>query len=162
MATSKTKKEKKLMTLAFVRVGDKILLGRKKKKGFGYSKWNGLGGKVEPDEEIDVAMIRETFEECGINVEKYCKIGTLHFYYIDDPDMETHVYRIDEYGGKEDHSFEMEIKWHDSSLLPFAEMWPDDTFWMPYFLANNKFVGEFFFDEKYNIVKHKLSELKSE
>jgi hypothetical protein len=32
-------------------VNDKILLGFKK-RGFGLHKWNGLGGKVEPNESI--------------------------------------------------------------------------------------------------------------
>ncbi|NCN21932.1 hypothetical protein GW758_03830 [Candidatus Falkowbacteria bacterium] len=25
-------------------------------------------------------------------------------------------------------------------------MWPDDIYWMPYFLENKKFVGKFLFD----------------
>ena len=44
---------RKLYTLVFVRdyANSKILLGYKK-RGFGMHKWNGLGGKVEPDETI--------------------------------------------------------------------------------------------------------------
>jgi 8-oxo-dGTP pyrophosphatase MutT (NUDIX family) len=44
---------RKVYSLIFVRdiVNDKILLGYKK-RGFGLHKWNGLGGKVEPNESI--------------------------------------------------------------------------------------------------------------
>lgn len=44
---------RRLYTLVFVRdlQNKKILLGYKK-RGFGKDKWNGLGGKVEPNETI--------------------------------------------------------------------------------------------------------------
>jgi hypothetical protein len=44
---------RKVYSLIFVRdnANDKILLGYKK-RGFGIHKWNGLGGKVEPNESI--------------------------------------------------------------------------------------------------------------
>ncbi len=48
---------KKVLTLVFVREGDKILLGLKK-RGFGKGKWNGFGGKVERGETIKQATIR--------------------------------------------------------------------------------------------------------
>lgn len=150
--------DKKIMTLAFVRRDDEILLGRKK-RGFGVSKWNGLGGKLNLGEELDDAMKREVLEESGIKVEKFIELGLLNFHYIDDPDMETHIFRIDLYQGKEDHSEEMEVKWFDIGSLPFSEMWPDDKFWMPLFLANKKFEGEFWFDKDYKIVKHVIGKV---
>lgn len=44
---------RKVYTCVFLRDpgGKKILLGYKK-RGFGAQKWNGLGGKVEPNETI--------------------------------------------------------------------------------------------------------------
>ena len=50
------KKEKKIMTEALARSKDSILLGRRKKDGFGQGKWLGLGGKVEVGETIEQAM----------------------------------------------------------------------------------------------------------
>lgn len=41
----------KLYTLAFIRDGNNILLGMKK-RGFGAGRWNGFGGKVDADETI--------------------------------------------------------------------------------------------------------------
>jgi 8-oxo-dGTP pyrophosphatase MutT (NUDIX family) len=34
-----------------------------KKRGFGEGRWNGVGGKVEPGESIEAALIREAKEE---------------------------------------------------------------------------------------------------
>ncbi|XP_037783471.1 7,8-dihydro-8-oxoguanine triphosphatase-like [Penaeus monodon] len=55
---------RKLLTLMFIREGEKILLGYKK-RGFGQGRWNGFGGKVEAGETPEQAAIRETKEEAG-------------------------------------------------------------------------------------------------
>jgi hypothetical protein len=50
--------KKRLYTLVFVRQPGRVLLGMKK-RGFGQGKWNGFGGKVEPNEEVTTAAVRE-------------------------------------------------------------------------------------------------------
>jgi 8-oxo-dGTP diphosphatase/2-hydroxy-dATP diphosphatase len=57
----------KQYTNAFVVIGDKILLGMKK-RGIGEGMWNGFGGKPEPGETILQAAYRELKEECGIQI----------------------------------------------------------------------------------------------
>ena len=47
----------KILTLAFVRRQEEILLGYKK-RGFGAGNWNGFGGKVETGETIEDAAKR--------------------------------------------------------------------------------------------------------
>ena len=47
----------KLLTLAFVKASNQILLGFKK-TGFGSGRWNGFGGKVESGETIEEAAKR--------------------------------------------------------------------------------------------------------
>jgi len=37
-----------------------------KKRGFGAHLWNGFGGKVDPNETITAAAIREMEEESGV------------------------------------------------------------------------------------------------
>ena len=61
---------KKLLTLVFLREGEKVLLGMKK-RGFGEGKWNGFGGKVEAGETIIEAAAREVKEECGYIVQTH-------------------------------------------------------------------------------------------
>ena len=52
-----TELTRRILTLLFVREGDRILLGYKK-NGFGKGKWNGFGGKVKDGETIEEAAIR--------------------------------------------------------------------------------------------------------
>jgi len=73
--------KKKVMTLVYIRNEDKVLLGMKK-RGFGEGKWNGFGGKVEPNESILQGAIREVQEECGVDIKPgflYCLSKKLSF-----------------------------------------------------------------------------------
>lgn len=54
-------------TICFIRKSDKILLlNRNKKPNMGM--WNGVGGKIEENETPYEGIIRETFEETGIEL----------------------------------------------------------------------------------------------
>jgi len=46
----------------------RVLLVQKKKPDFQKDKWNGVGGKVEPNEPWEIAMAREFREETGIDI----------------------------------------------------------------------------------------------
>lgn len=46
--------------------GQKVLLIKKAKPLWQEGKFNGLGGKIEPRETAQQAMVRELYEECGI------------------------------------------------------------------------------------------------
>jgi len=53
------------LTLLFLIKDDQILLAMKK-RGFGAGRFNGVGGKVEPGETIEQALIRESQEEINV------------------------------------------------------------------------------------------------
>ncbi|NNL68122.1 MAG: NUDIX domain-containing protein [Myxococcales bacterium] len=58
-----------MVTLAFVRCGDAVLLLRHPEGGRRFpGQWNGIGGHVEPGEGICAAAHRELREEAGIDV----------------------------------------------------------------------------------------------
>src|SRR5687768_15939600 len=59
---------------------NEILLGMKK-TGFGAGKYAGFGGKVESEETVEAATIRELKEEAGINtsIEDLCPMARLTF-----------------------------------------------------------------------------------
>ena len=151
------KKEKKIMTEALARSKDSILLGRRKKDGFGQGKWLGLGGKVEVGETIEQAMKRECQEEANIEVRDFEKRGVLTFYYVDDPDMEVHYFEILKYIGEPSDSDEMEVIWTKINEIPYEKMWPNDRYWLPMFLEKKYFEGEFYFDKDYKIVDFNIS-----
>ena len=58
----------KVASLCFLvdKKNKRVLMGMKK-RGFGAGKYNGFGGKVEAGETIEEAVIRELWEESGVN-----------------------------------------------------------------------------------------------
>ena len=70
-----------------VRDDGSILLGRKR-RGMGYGKWNGFGGKIEPGETMRQCACRELFEECGLIMapEKLIMAADLYFHQPSDPE----------------------------------------------------------------------------
>src|SRR5690349_5636557 len=65
-------------TLLLLRKDDDILLAMKK-RGFGAGKWNGVGGKLEPGESIEEALVRESIEEVGVTPKSWQKVAELDF-----------------------------------------------------------------------------------
>lgn len=143
---------KKIQTLCFLRKDEKILLGMKK-RGFGAGRWNGFGGKVEQGETIEEAAKRETIEESGIKVQDLEKFGVVNFTFEGNEDiLEVHFFEIKDYSGEPAETEEMKPKWFDFKDIPLDDMWPDDKFWMPLFLKNRNFKGNFKFDKRGGIV----------
>lgn len=64
---------------AFSQTGGNILLIKKAKPEWQAGKLNGIGGKVEPFEKFDAAMVREFFEETGVStdVSDWTRLGKL-------------------------------------------------------------------------------------
>lgn len=71
-------------TICFIRKGDRILLlNRNKKPTMGM--WNGVGGKIEEYETPYEGVIRETFEETGIELPSVTYKGNVIFKVKDEP-----------------------------------------------------------------------------
>ncbi|EPS40099.1 hypothetical protein H072_6102 [Dactylellina haptotyla CBS 200.50] len=84
---------------------DRVLLGYKL-RGFGQGKYNGFGGKVEADETITAAAVRELHEESGLLVEEPDMIqrGALLLETVaddDSPILEIHVFTTERWHGTE-------------------------------------------------------------
>lgn len=146
--------DKKIMTEALIVKNGKVLLGQRKKNGFGQGKWLGCGGKVEPGETIDEAMCREFKEEACVSVLEFVKRGVLTFHYINDPCMEVHYYEALKNTGAPKETNEMIVKWFKIEDIPYDQMFPNDRYWLPMFLKKKFFKGEFYFNSKYEIDKY--------
>ncbi len=152
---------KKLLTLCLAMKEGKVLLGMKK-RGFGAGRWNGFGGKVEPNETIEEAAKRETQEECGVTIESMEKVG-IHEFEFDAKRgeiLEVHVFRIDGFSGDPQETEEMKPQWFTFADIPYDTMWSDDRFWLPLFLAGKKFRTKFLFGEGDAVLEKSVLELE--
>ena len=67
-----------LGTLGYVVAGEHVLLVHRGRKGDVHAgKWNGLGGKLEADEDVYSCLCRELREEAGIEVTRARLRGTV-------------------------------------------------------------------------------------
>ncbi len=132
--------------------GKKELLLAMKKRGFGFGKWNGVGGKIDSekgDKNIVETAIRETEEEIGVKVKKLEKVAVLNFYfpYNQTWDQDAHVFLVRDWEGEPKETEEMMPKWFKAEEIPFEKMWDDDRFWLPLVLKGKKLKAKFVFEE---------------
>jgi mutator protein MutT len=121
-----------------------ILLGHKR-RGMGYGKWNGFGGKIEPGETMRQCAVRELREESGLVAdEKDLElVGDLYFDCPDSPEW-AHagiVYFVRRWKGTPALSDEMEPRWFALENLPYDDMWQADCRWLPMVLSGKKIRG---------------------
>lgn len=146
----------KTLSLLFLRQGDQVLLAMKK-RGFGEGRWNGVGGKVEADETVEAAMIREAEEEIGVTPTVYEKVADIRFdeYFKGEPTlMHVHVYIATEWKGEPAETEEMAPTWFAISAIPYETMWPDDPYWLPQVLVGKKISADFKLDASDAILSH--------
>jgi 8-oxo-dGTP diphosphatase/2-hydroxy-dATP diphosphatase len=135
-------------TICFLVRGDEVLIAMKK-RGFGKGFWNGVGGKVDSEETVEQAAIRETREEIGVTVKNIKQRAVINFYFPSKPDwnQQVFVYLTSDWEGDPTESEEMRPEWYKKSELPFDEMWADDRHWLPRVLNGEEITGEFLFGD---------------
>ncbi|XP_028611841.1 7,8-dihydro-8-oxoguanine triphosphatase [Grammomys surdaster] len=149
----------KLYTLVLVVQPQRVLLGMKK-RGFGAGRWNGFGGKVQEGETIEDGAKRELLEESGLRVDTLHKVGHISFEFVGSPElMDVHIFSTDHVHGMPTESEEMRPQWFQLDQIPFAHMWPDDSYWFPLLLQKKKFCGHFKFHDQDTILDYSLREV---
>lgn len=150
-------------TLVFLQRPGELLLAMKK-RGHGQGHWNGAGGKVEPNETIEQAMVRECSEEIGVTPTTYTKAAENIFYqpYKGEPCENTvHVYLCTAWEGQPTESDEMAPQWFSISQIPYDHMWPDDIHWLPQVLNGAKISGAFYYDDDNKLTSSDITEVES-
>ena len=99
-----------------------------------FGKYNGLGGKLEPGEDIVVGMKREIREEAGIECTQPVLRGTISW-----PGFGKHgedwfgfLFRIDSFTGTPiERNAEGTLQWVDRDRLLELELWEGDHHFLP-------------------------------
>ena len=136
------------VTLCFLTRPNEVLLAMKK-RGFGAGRWNGVGGKVAPDETILAAARREIREEICVDTkpEHLESRGTIEFYFPHKPDwnQRVHIFFVNAWEGEPTESEEMRPLWHTHDRIPYDRMWVDDSHWLPKVLSGKSVRATFRF-----------------
>jgi 8-oxo-dGTP diphosphatase len=120
-----------------------------KKRGFGEGKYNGVGGKVGPDETITAAAVREAREEIGVELYESdltrCAVHRFSFEEKPEWGLRCHVFTARSWRGEPVETEEMAPQWFPLSAIPFEHMWVDDKHWLPLVLEGKSLDTDFHF-----------------
>lgn len=134
-----------------------------KKKKIGAGKWNGYGGKPEPEDKMirDTAL-RELFDESGKGIkadpEDLIPCALVDFYFFenktDTPNWSVVVYLLERSSGEASETDEMgEPHSFAFDAIPYDNMMPGDREFLPKILRKETFHGVIRFNEDQTAVE---------
>jgi 8-oxo-dGTP diphosphatase len=97
-------------------------------------KYNGLGGKMHPDEDVVTCIRREVREEAGVECVDLRLRGTINWtgFGPGAEDWLGFVFRVDRYAGEPlSRNNEGELLWHPLDRLNDLPMWQGDRHFLP-------------------------------
>ena len=97
-------------------------------------KYNGLGGKMLPDEDVVTCLRREILEESGLECKEMVLRGTINWtgFGPGGEDWLGFIFRIDRFSGDPFTSNEEgELSWVDLGDLDKLPMWEGDRYFLP-------------------------------
>ena len=133
-----------LATLAYVMSpdGERVLLIHRNSRDDDHhlGKYNGLGGKLEPTEDIVAGLRREIREEAGIECDDIELRGTISW-----PGFGKHgedwfgfIFRINRYSGEPlTENAEGTLSWVPVDKILDLPLWPGDHYFLPLVFSND-------------------------
>lgn len=127
-----------LATLGYILSSDQsqvLMIHRNKRPDdIHFGKYNGLGGRLEPNENIIAGMRREILEESGLVADRIVLRGTISWpgFGKNGEDWFGFIFRIEEWHG-EAHAGNHEgtLEWVPVSSIQQLPLWPSDHLFLP-------------------------------
>ena len=144
--------------LIFVQ-NDQVLLGYKN-RGFAAGTYNGFGGKVEPNETILSALIRECKEEGGFAPVDPKPVGTINYDEVmkgKRQNIQMHIYTCTKIDGIITPSTEMTPQFSNIDNLPISKLLPDTAIWLPLILKGFSVNADFILNDDLTIKSYTLN-----
>lgn len=133
-----------LATLAFILSRDKknvLLIHRNKRSDDQHlGKYNGLGGKMEPGEDVISCVQREVAEEAGIVCKKVQLRGTVSWpgFGSSGEDWFGFIFLLEDFSGENFlENEEGELHWKPVAELDSLPMWEGDKYFLPLVFDDN-------------------------
>jgi len=146
----------------FLKRGHEVLLIHKK-TGHGAGRINAPGGKLESGEGVVACACREVAEEVGLAVTD-AKVGVeMRFVERNGPQWLGFALTATQFSGELRETREAKPFWCAIEEIPYKDMWPDDTLWLPRLLAEAPavpLIGNFLFDNE-RLLEHQFVECDS-
>ncbi|MBY0527286.1 MAG: 8-oxo-dGTP diphosphatase [Gemmataceae bacterium] len=127
-----------LATLAYVMSPDGrqvLMIHRNRRPGdLHLGKYNGLGGKLDADEDVVAGLRRELREEANLECEELVLRGTVSWpgFGKNGEDWFAFVFRIDRWSGEpRTDNPEGTLEWVDVNRLPELPLWEGDRHFLP-------------------------------
>jgi 8-oxo-dGTP diphosphatase len=157
--------ERKLIpaVLIYVRCGDDILMICRDSRVGDYhaGKWNGLGGKLEPDESPLEAARRELIEEAGVELplDSFRSLGGVHFPCFKAARGEDWIAFVFEARVSARPSLragdEGSLHWIPSRDLLSLNLWAGDRHFLPFVLEGRPFLGTLWYRGQ-EVLRHSI------
>lgn len=126
-----------LATLVYVISTDRknvLLIHRNKRsEDLHFGKYNGLGGKLESNENIIDGLKREVFEEAGIHCEEIILRGTISWpgFGKNGEHWFGFIFRVDKFSGEvHDGNHEGSLEWIPIANMDKLDLWESDRLWL--------------------------------
>ena len=117
-----------------------LIYRNSREKDHHLDKYNGLGGKMHPNEDVISCIRREIWEEAGIECRKILLRGTINWTGFG-PKGENwlgFIFRIDQFSGKPfTANAEGTLSWVSIDMLDTLPMWEGDRYFLPLVFDDN-------------------------
>lgn len=122
----------KNVTLCYIERGDEYLMLHrvKKKNDVNQDKWIGVGGKFEDKESPEDCILRETYEETGLQLTDYRYRGLVTFVNTIYETEYMHLFTATGWEGEIGECSEGNLEWVRKSAVPSLPIWEGDKIFL--------------------------------